>query len=146
MLGGIYDQAWRACVATSFLLSGTAQAATQGSQGATSTGTALISATVPNRAQISKLSDVTFAPTDLTVAASSAQNVCVWSNTSLKKYNITATGSGAQAFTLAAAALRFRTPLRGIAAAGNRGNDLGGGARSLPRFRPRSSRTARRLR
>lgn len=93
-------------LAASLLLSGAAQAATQGSQGSTSTGTVGISATVPNRAQITGLTDMTFAPTDLTVLASSAENVCVWSNTSLKKYNITATGSGASnAFTLAAAAL-----------------------------------------
>ena len=40
------------------------------------------------------------------IAAASAQNVCVWSNTATRGYNITASGSGAgNAFTLANAAL-----------------------------------------
>lgn len=78
-----------------------AHAATQGSLGATSTGSVDISATVPGRVQISGLSDVAFGTVDPTVAASNAQNVCVWSNTSGRAYSITATGSGAaNAFSL----------------------------------------------
>lgn len=85
---------------------GVAQAATQGSLGATSTGTVNITASVPNRAQITGLSDISFASVDPTVEASNAQSVCVWSNTSTKGYNITATGSGsAGAFSLASGAL-----------------------------------------
>ncbi len=76
-------------------------AATQGSQGSTSTGIINISASVPNRAQISGLMDVSFANQDPTTAASSSQSVCVWSNTATKAYTITATGSGnSSAFTL----------------------------------------------
>lgn len=86
--------------------SGAAQAATQGALGATSTGSITITASVPNRARISGLSDVAFTSQDPNTAASSAQNVCVWSNTATKGYTVTATGSGAaNAFTLANAAL-----------------------------------------
>lgn len=78
-----------------------ALAATQGVLGATSTGTVTITASVPNRARITGLTDVTFANQDPNTAASSAQNVCVWSNTATKAYTITASGSGtASAFTL----------------------------------------------
>ncbi|GAA4747488.1 hypothetical protein GCM10023264_11520 [Sphingomonas daechungensis] len=85
---------------------GTAQAATQGSLGATSTGSVSISASVPNRVRISGLSDVAFTNADPSLNASNAQNVCVWSNTSTKGYRVTATGSGAaNAFTLANASL-----------------------------------------
>lgn len=89
-----------ACAATS------AHAATQGSLGATSTGTVTITATVPNRAQITGLSDISFTNADPTTVASSAQNSCVWSNTATKGYSITASGSGtAGAFTLSSGAL-----------------------------------------
>jgi spore coat protein U-like protein len=76
-------------------------AATQGSAGATSTGTVGISATVPGRVQISGLNDIVFGTVDPGVAAASAEDVCVWSNTSGKGYTVTATGSGASnAFSL----------------------------------------------
>lgn len=82
-------------------LPGSAIGATQGSVGATSTGSVSISATIPGRVQISGLSDVVFGTVDPSTAASNAQNVCVWSNTSGKGYTVTATGSGASnAFTL----------------------------------------------
>jgi hypothetical protein len=87
-------------------MSGTAFAATQGTLGATSTGSISIGASIPNRVQISKLTDVSFTNQDPSVNASNAQSVCVWSNTSTKGYNVTATGSGtANAFTLANGAL-----------------------------------------
>ena len=80
---------------------GLASAATPGTLGATSTGSIGISATVPGRVQISGLSDVAFGTVDPATPASSAQDVCVWSNTSGRTYDITATGSGAaSAFTL----------------------------------------------
>lgn len=83
------------------LTAGQASAATQGSLGATSTGSISISASVPNRARITGLTDVAFTNQDPSTAASNAQNVCVWSNTATKAYTITATGSGtANAFTL----------------------------------------------
>ena len=62
----------------------TALAATQGTLGTTSTGSVSIGATVPGRVQISGLTDVAFGTVDPTVPASSAENVCVWSNTSGK--------------------------------------------------------------
>lgn len=83
------------------LTGGQASAATQGALGATSTGSIGISASVPNRARISGLTDVAFTNQDPATAASNAQNVCVWSNTATKAYTITATGNGTgSAFTL----------------------------------------------
>lgn len=83
-----------------------AEAATQGNLGSTSTGSVSISASVPTRVRISGLNDVALTNADPSVDASNAQNVCVWSNTSTRGYNITATGSGAgSAFTLASASL-----------------------------------------
>lgn len=94
-----------ACVA-GFLATGVAVAASQGSLGATSTGSISIGASVPNRVQLSGLNDVSFANQDPATAAVSPQNLCVWSNTSTKGYNVTASGSGtANAFTLANGAL-----------------------------------------
>lgn len=84
------------------LAQGTALGATQGSLGSTSTGSISIGASVPNRIQISGLADVSFTNQDPATPAANAQNVCVWSNTSTKGYNVTATGSGTgSAFTLA---------------------------------------------
>jgi hypothetical protein len=84
----------------------TAYAATQGTLGATSTGTVTITASVPARARISGLTDVAFLLQDPNTPASNSQNVCVWSNTSTKGYTVTATGSGTSgAFTLANASL-----------------------------------------
>ena len=90
-----------ACIAA-LMVNGTAFAATQGSLGTTSTGSISIGASVPNRVQISGLADVSFANQDPATPAANAQNVCVWSNTSTRGYNVTASGSGAaNAFTLA---------------------------------------------
>jgi hypothetical protein len=92
-------------VCAAALASGSAQAATQGNLGGTSTGTVTITASVPNRARITNLSDVSFLSQDPSTAASNAQNVCAWSNTALKNYTVTATGDGASsAFTLAGGA------------------------------------------
>jgi hypothetical protein len=79
-----------------------AVASTQGSLGATSTGTVTITASVANRAQITGLTDVAFTNVDPASAATLSQSNCVWSNTANKGYSITATGSGTSgAFTLA---------------------------------------------
>src|SRR5689334_14913713 len=94
-----------ACVA-GFLGAGAAIASSQGSLGATSTGSVSIGASVPNRVQVSGLTDVSFTNQDPATAAVSPQNLCVWSNTNTKGYNVTASGSGtASAFTLANGAL-----------------------------------------
>lgn len=83
-----------------------ASAASQGSLGSTSTGTVSVSASVPNRVSLTGLTDVAFTNQDPASAASSPQNVCVWSNTSTKGYHITASGSGTSgAFTLASGTL-----------------------------------------
>ena len=87
---------------TVIAMGGPAEAATQGTAGATSTGSISITASVPNRTQITGLSDISFANADPTTVATSTQNDCVWSNTATKGYSIKATGSGAAgAFTLA---------------------------------------------
>jgi hypothetical protein len=92
--------------AATLLLVEPAAASTQGTFGATSTGSVTINASVPGRVRISGLSDVTFSSVDPSADATDAQNVCVWSNTSTRGYSITATGSGAGgAFTLASGAL-----------------------------------------
>jgi len=93
-------------VAAAFAVGSPGEAATQGTLGATSTGTVTITATVPNRAQITGLTDITFSSVDPSSAATSAQSDCVWSNTATKGYSIKATGSGTSgAFTLASGAL-----------------------------------------
>lgn len=93
-------------VTASMLLTGPALASTDGSFGATSTGSLVINASVPGRVRISGLTDVTFSGVDPSVAATDAQDVCVWSNTSTRGYSVTATGSGAaSAFTLSSGAL-----------------------------------------
>ena len=77
-----------------------------GALGATSTGTVDITASVPARARITGLVDVTFPNQDPAVAASFARNVCIWSNTATKGYTIRATGDGAaNAFTIRNGAL-----------------------------------------
>lgn len=83
-----------------------AGAATQGTLGATSQGSVTITATVPNRAQITGLTDINFTNADPTTNAVATQNDCVWSNTATKGYSIKASGSGtAGAFTLSSGAL-----------------------------------------
>ncbi|HVJ70760.1 MAG TPA: hypothetical protein VM531_04490 [Sphingomicrobium sp.] len=85
---------------------GTAYASTQGTFGATSTGSVNINASVPARVRISGLTDVDLTNSDPSMNAAVAQNVCVWSNTATRGYRVTATGSGAaNAFTLANGAL-----------------------------------------
>lgn len=99
MTGSFRRSAVLAC--WSLVFSGSALASTQGTIGATSQGSVTISATVPGRVQISGLTDIAFGTVDPATAASSAENVCVWSNTSGRGYSVTATGSGtANAFTL----------------------------------------------
>ena len=85
---------------------GTAQASTQGTFGATSTGSVSINASVPARVRISGLADVDLTNSDPSSNAAVAQDVCVWSNTATRGYRVTASGSGAaNAFTLANGAL-----------------------------------------
>jgi len=94
-----------ACIA-GLLAEGGASAATQGSLGTTSTGSISIGASIPNRVQLSGLSDVLLLNQDPATPASNAQDVCIWSNTSTRGYNVTASGNGAgSAFTLANGAL-----------------------------------------
>lgn len=100
-----YCGALGAAIAT-LLLAGTASASTQGSLGTSSTGSISIQASVPGRVRISGLDDVNFLNVDPAAGVSNAQDVCVWSNTSTRGYNITALGNGTgNAFTLASGAL-----------------------------------------
>ena len=93
--------AWLIALAAGTLAASSAYAASDGTLGATSSGTVGITASVPSRARITGLVDVDFTNQDPAIAASSAQDVCVWSNTATKGYTITATGDGAgSAFTL----------------------------------------------
>jgi hypothetical protein len=97
---------WSVAVAATVSGMGGAHAATQGTLGPTSTGSVTITATVPNRTQITGLTDVSFANADPPTAAVSNQSDCVWSNTATKGYSISATGSGpGGAFTLASGSL-----------------------------------------
>ncbi|MCW3797711.1 hypothetical protein OMW55_07830 [Sphingomonas sp. BN140010] len=85
---------------------GTANAATDGSLGTTSTGSVAINASVAGRVQISGLRNVTFSAVDPGAAIADNQDVCVWSNTAGRKYKITASGSGTGgAFKLASSGL-----------------------------------------
>ncbi len=94
-----------ACLIASLAVLATANdamAATDGTLGATSTGTININASVANRVRITGLTDVSFLNQDAGTAASNAQDICIWSNTATKGYSISATGNGtAGAFTLA---------------------------------------------
>jgi len=99
--GGMRFVAVAAALACAVTAGQASAAPTQGTLGATSTGIINISASVPNRARITGLVDVAFTNQDPNTAASSNQDVCVWSNTATKGYTVTATGSGAaSAFTL----------------------------------------------
>ena len=87
-----------------FLLSTPAFAATQGTLGATSTGTVNISITKSVQAQISDLSDMTLSNWSVGDSAVTLfSNACIYSSTG--SYKVTATGSGsANAFTVASGA------------------------------------------
>jgi hypothetical protein len=101
---------------------GIASASTQGTLGATSTGSVSISASVPSRVRISGLTDVAFTNVDPSVDAANAQNVCVWSNTATKGYRVTATGSGtANAFTLVNSGLTVPYTVEWSASSGQTG-------------------------
>src|SRR5580698_876505 len=97
--------------ATIALLGATSgHAATQGSIGSTSTGTVVINASILARVNISNLSDLTFADSDLGpslatgASAQKTENVCVWSNNADRSYFLTASGVGdSNGFALKAA-------------------------------------------
>ena len=100
-MGTMILKDWGVAGAVALLLATPAYAApTQGTLGSTSQGQINISASVASKVQISNLSDVTFTTIDPGVAASNAQNVCVFSNTATKGYNIKASGSGTVNYTV----------------------------------------------
>lgn len=88
-------------IATLYITGPFAHAATQGSVGATSTGTISISITKSFQADITDLSDMTYGSWNISNGAvTMTSNVCVYSSTG--NYTVTATGSGALSiFTLA---------------------------------------------
>ncbi len=83
------------------LAASSAHAATQGTLGTTSTGTANISVTKTVQAQITDLSDMTLASWSIGQGAIQLySNACIYSSTG--NYKVTATGSGtSSAFTIA---------------------------------------------
>src|SRR5687768_18460721 len=99
--GGSIRRGWQAIGLLSLLSASGAEAATQGSMGASSTGSISISVSLPVRASISGLSDVVFDGPRGSTSARASQDLCVWSNSSARSYTVVATGSGsAGAFEL----------------------------------------------
>lgn len=89
-----------AAAALGMVAAATANAASQGSLGATSQGDLTITLKVDALVQISDLNDISLGTFDGTTDLSGSDNVCVYSNNG--GFNITATGSGtSSAFTLA---------------------------------------------
>ncbi|MBL0317870.1 MAG: hypothetical protein IPP74_00955 [Alphaproteobacteria bacterium] len=84
------------------LQAGGAFAATQGTLGATSTGSVDISVTKPSRARISNLNDLTLASwVDGDGNQTLTDDVCIYSTSASGAYTVLATGDGASnAFTL----------------------------------------------
>lgn len=76
--------------AGALVLAAPVQSATQGSLGATSTGTAVVSVVLPSRVRITGLADLAIG-TYVGPDSSAAGNVCVYSNTD--GYNITVTSA-----------------------------------------------------
>lgn len=108
-----------------------ARAASQGSLGATSKGTIMITLSVAPRARISGLKDVSFTQVDSNKPALSTQDVCVWSNTVSKSYTITASGSGSGgAFVLSSGTRTVPFNVRWGSKAGEGGQRLTSGVPS----------------
>jgi len=80
-------------LACSLAAATTAMAATQGTLGATSTGTTDISLTIPNQAQITGLADITLTPVTTAVLSTGFTTACVFANTPAPpgQYSVTAT-------------------------------------------------------
>lgn len=77
-------------VAGVFVLAAPAQSATQGTLGATSSGTAAVSVVLPSRVKITGLADLAIG-TYVGPTSSASGNVCIYSNTD--GYNITVTSA-----------------------------------------------------
>ena len=75
------------------LVSQGAGAATQGTLGATSTGTAAVSLTIAQQYQISGLSDLAFGTYSGSGALTSNEDVCVYTNDTTKNYHVLVTDS-----------------------------------------------------
>lgn len=112
------------------LSSSTAYAATQGTLGATSTGSITISVTKPQRVKISNLNDLTLASwIDGDGAVTLTDDVCVYSTRPSGAYTIKATGSGtSSAFTIASGLLTIPYTVTwnsgGVGALANTGTTL----------------------
>lgn len=78
-----------------------AYAASDGTLGATSTGTSLISVTVPNLIKVTGFADLALGAWSGSGAMDGNDNICVYTNKASGTYRVTATGSGASnAFTI----------------------------------------------
>lgn len=81
---------------------GTAFGATDGSLGATSTGSSTVTVTVPNLIRITGISDIALGSFSGSGAMTGFDDVCIYTNLAAGTYQVTATGSGtSSAFTLA---------------------------------------------
>jgi hypothetical protein len=91
----------RATAAVSLMFSAPAFAATQGTLGVASSGSARISATLNPVARVSNLNDLTLPAWNGSGDVAAYDDVCVYTNTAGGKYNVTVTGDGSgNAFTL----------------------------------------------
>ena len=78
----------------SILWPATAQASSQGSLDGASTGSVVITASVPVRAQIAGLSDIAVSDQNPAGPAAATQSICLSSNTPSRNYTVTASGGG----------------------------------------------------
>ncbi len=85
------------------LLSETSLGATQGTLGATSTGTVGVQITIPSMVRVSGLSDITLAPSSVATDSMGSTTACVYSNSStVGGYSVTATSANGSGGTFAA--------------------------------------------
>jgi hypothetical protein len=105
-IGRFKQPASWAIAAASLVGGAPALAATQGLLDATSRGSVVINVSVASRTQVSGLTDITLPNVSPSAAITSSQSVCVWSNTAIKAYSVTATGTGqADAFAVSSGTL-----------------------------------------
>jgi hypothetical protein len=105
-------------VLAALLAAAPALGATQGTTGATSTGSVGVALTIPNLVRLTQVNDIALGNWTGAGDMQGTDSVCVWSTT--RKYRVTATGSGAGgAFTLAAApsTLAYTVQWRDVAGA-----------------------------
>jgi hypothetical protein len=83
-----------AVAAALLLAANAAEAAEQGSMGATSSGSITITVSIGTQASVSGVKDIAFASTAPVAGARASEDICLWSNSAAGAYTITASGSG----------------------------------------------------